>query len=98
MYVSSFPTATCMLTKPISLSTLPADKTTITVPATGDLTLRGTTKPVTVDLKTQRNGGHIEVNGTIPITFAEWGIPSPSFGPVTTQDHGELELLVVFAR
>jgi len=95
MDVSSFPTATFKLAKPIQL---PTASGAVTVPASGDLTLRGTSKPVTVDLKARRNGSHIEVNGTIPITFDEWGIPSPSFGPVTTQDHGELELLVVFAK
>jgi len=95
MDVSSFLTATFKLTKPIALA---SSAGTVTVPATGDLTLRGTTRSVTVDLHTRRNGSNIEVNGTIPITFDEWGIPSPSFGPVTTQDHGELELLVVFAK
>lgn len=97
MDVSSFPTATFTLTKPIELQSVPADSTPVTVKATGDLTLRGTTKPVTFDVSAQRAGANINVQGDIPITFAEWGIPNPSFGPVTTQDHGELELLVVFA-
>ena len=48
-------------------------------------------------LKARRNGANIEVNGTIPITFAEWNIPNPSFGPAETEDHGELEFLLVFA-
>jgi polyisoprenoid-binding protein YceI len=97
MSVATYPTSTFKLTQPIDLGDLPADGKQITVPATGDLTLRGTTKTITVDLVARRNGANIEVNGTIPIVFAEWGIPNPSFGPVTTEDHGELELLVVFA-
>ena len=40
----------------------------------------------------------LEVNGTIPITFDDWGIPNPSFGPISTENHGEIELLVVFER
>jgi polyisoprenoid-binding protein YceI len=98
MNVATYPTSTFKLTKPIDLGDLPADGEQITVPATGELTLHGTTKTVTVDLVARRNGANIEVNGTIPIVFAEWNIPNPSFGPVSTEDHGELELLVVFAR
>jgi hypothetical protein len=32
------------------------------------------------------------------VTFADYGIPEPSFGPATVEDHGEVELLVVFTR
>lgn len=98
MDVSRFPTAGFKLTSPISLATVPTDATPVDVKATGDLTLRGTTKPVTLDLRALRNGARIEVSGTIPITGAEWGIPNPSFGPASTEDHGDLELLVVFER
>ena len=98
MNVATYPTSTFRLTSPIDLGELPADGEQITVPGTGELTLRGTTKTVTVDLVARRNGANIEVNGSIPVVFAEWDIPNPSFGPVTTEDHGELELLVVFAR
>jgi polyisoprenoid-binding protein YceI len=98
MNVATYPTSTFALTSPIDLGELPADGEQITVPATGELTLHGTKKTVTVDLTARRNGADIEVNGSIPIVFAEWGIPNPSFGPVTTEDHGELEFLVVFAQ
>jgi len=49
-------------------------------------------------LAAQRSGNTIQVSGSIPITFADWSIPNPSFGPVTTQDHGTLEFLVNFAK
>ncbi|MGH9001748.1 MAG: YceI family protein, partial [Acidimicrobiia bacterium] len=84
MNVATYPTSTFKLTQPIDLGDLPADGEKITVPATGQLTLHGTTKTITVDLVARRNGATIEVNGTIPIVFAEWNIPNPSFGPVTT--------------
>jgi len=53
---------------------------------------------VVVDLTARRTGNRIEVSGSIPIRFADWNIPNPSFGPVTTQDHGVLEFLLVFAH
>jgi hypothetical protein len=32
------------------------------------------------------------------VTFADYGIASPSFGPVTTEDSGEIEFLLAFTR
>ena len=98
MSVSRFPDATFTLTQPIALPAIPEDASVVTVQATGDLTLHGTTRPVTVALDAQRDGADIKVQGTIPVTFADYGIPSPSFVDITVDDHGEIELLVVFAR
>jgi polyisoprenoid-binding protein YceI len=98
MDTGTFPTSTFILTQPIELGTVPAEGETITATATGDLTLRGTTKPVTFDVQARLNQGNIEVDGSIPIVFADWGIPNPSFGPATTADNGLLEFLLVFSR
>jgi polyisoprenoid-binding protein YceI len=98
MDTAQFPTSTFELTQPIALGTVPADGKVVTYKATGKLTLHGTTKTVTVDLDAKRAGDNIDVSGSIPITFAEWNIPNPSFGPASTEDHGELEFLLVFAR
>jgi polyisoprenoid-binding protein YceI len=98
MNVSRCPTATFTLTSPIDLGTLPADGATVTVPATGELTLHGTKKPVTVTLTAKRSGGTIQVNGTIPVVFADYGIPDPSFGPASVEDHGDIEFLVSFIK
>lgn len=94
MNVSQFPTATFKLTSPITL----AGTTTVSAKATGELTLRGKTRPVTFELNAKRQGADIAVQGLIPIVFAEWDIPNPSVASVSTEDHGELEFLVVFAR
>jgi polyisoprenoid-binding protein YceI len=98
MNVTQYPTATFTLTSPIDLGTLPADGSTVTVPATGELTLHGTKKAVTTDVTAKRTGGLIQVNGTIPVVFADYKIPEPSFGPASVEDHGEIEFLVSFAK
>ena len=98
MDVASHPTSTFRLTSPIEVGRLPADGEQVTAKATGELTLRGTTKPVTFDLEAQRSGPSIRVAGTIPIVFEEWGIPNPSFGPADTEDNGVLEFLLVLSR
>lgn len=98
MNTAQFPNATFKLTQPIALGSEPPEAQVITVKATGDLTLHGVTKSVTIDIKAQRTGDAIEVQGTVPIVFAEYQIPNPSFAGITTDDHGEFEFLVKLAR
>jgi hypothetical protein len=51
---------------------------------------------VTLDLTAKRTAGRIQAAGSVPVVFAEWGIPNPSFGPAKTGDRGELEFLLLF--
>ncbi len=96
METSTYPVATFKLTKPIALKSLP-DSTIQTASATGDLTMHGKTNSITTDFKFVKDGDRVKVNGSIPIRFADYDIQNPSFTGVTTEDHGILELLVVFA-
>jgi len=98
MDTSSYPTATFSLSDPIVLSAIPAVGVQSSTQATGVLTMHGTSKPVTFTVKGQRTSSGIEVTGSIPIVFADWNIPNPSFGPVSTDDHGTLEFLLVLTR
>jgi polyisoprenoid-binding protein YceI len=98
MNTSRFPTATFDLTAPIELTTIPDNLVQVTVKATGKLTLHGTTNTVNFDLLARRNGAQIEVNGTIPVTFSDYGINNPSGGPASVGDNGDLEFLLVLTR
>jgi polyisoprenoid-binding protein YceI len=99
MDVARYPTATFTLTRPIDLAPVPASNTVKHYTAHGDLTLHGTTRAVTFTLRAELTGGRIEVSGQIPVLFASYGIPNPSFvGFVTTQNHGILEFLLVFSK
>jgi polyisoprenoid-binding protein YceI len=98
MQTSQFPTSTFELTQPIQLPSIPANLEEISVKATGKLTLHGVTKDVTIDLKARLDGSNLDVNGTIPITFSDYGISNPSGGPASVGDNGQIELLLVFHR
>jgi polyisoprenoid-binding protein YceI len=98
MNTAKFPTATFELTAPIDLTAIPENLTQVTVQATGKLTLHGTTNTVTFDLLARRNGAHIEVNGTIPVTFSDYGISNPSGGPAKVGDNGDLEFLLILTK
>lgn len=91
MQTSTYPTSKFVLSQPITFASLPPAGTVQTKTATGTLTMHGVTKPVTFTLKCKRAGNTAQVNGSIPITFADYSISNPSIGPVTTDDHGTLE-------
>jgi polyisoprenoid-binding protein YceI len=99
MDTSAYPTGTLTLTAPIDLGTRPADGVIRSYQATANLTLHGKTRSVTFMLQAERTSAGIEVSGSIPIVFADWGIGNPSFaGFVTTQNNGLLEFLIKFSR
>jgi len=99
MDVATYPTVEFALTEPIELDTVPAPGAQITASATGDLTIKATTKSVTFDVNaTRTDNGQIAVQGSIPITWDQWGIGAPSGGPAQVEDSGEIEFLLVFER
>jgi polyisoprenoid-binding protein YceI len=99
MNVAQYPTGTFTLTSPIDLNPVPAAGAVKDYPARGNLTLHGTTKPVTFTLQAELKNGQIEIVGDIPVLFSDYNIQNPSFsGVVTTQDHGTLEFLLVLTR
>jgi polyisoprenoid-binding protein YceI len=99
MDTAAYPTGTLTLSSRIALGSLPADGVIRMYHATGVLALHGHTRSVTFSLQAERTSAGIEVSGSIPIVFADWDIPNPSFtGFVTTQNHGLLEFLIRFSK
>jgi polyisoprenoid-binding protein YceI len=99
LQTNQFPTATFTLTEPVDLGSAPAKGRTITVEATGDLTLHGVTRRVTVPLEGRWDGETVEVVGRIPIEFADYDITPPNIGGfVTVADKGRMELKLIFLK
>jgi polyisoprenoid-binding protein YceI len=94
MDTESHPTATFTLTKPIAMPAGVAAGSQFTASATGDLTLRGNTKPVSFEVTGQRSGNGFDVTAQIPIVFADFDVPNPSIAGIKTEDHGVLEVLL----
>jgi polyisoprenoid-binding protein YceI len=94
-----FPTAKLVLKSPIDFGKIPADKEIISLDTKLTLTIKAATRDLDVPIKARRVGATLEITGSIPIKWGEWGIENPSLPPfVTTDDNGILEFLVVFAR
>lgn len=94
----TFPEATFTLTDPVELPDL-RDGVAVEVPATGALTLRDRTNPVTIDLTVRAEGERFTIQGNAPVDFADYGIEAPSIGGfVTVEDEGSFEFLVNVER
>jgi polyisoprenoid-binding protein YceI len=94
-----FPTATFVLTEPVSVGEIPADGETIAIEATGDLTLHGVTKRVTFPLEAALRDDVIVVTGSLDVQFADYDIDRPTSGAVlSVEDHGVIELQLFFSQ
>ncbi|QQD76324.1 YceI family protein [Curtobacterium sp. YC1] len=91
LQTDEYPTATFELTKPVDV-TKALDGSTQDVTLTGTMDLHGVEQPVTADAQVAvGKGGTVQVAGTVPITFADYGVKAPSLGFVTVDGKGSVE-------
>jgi polyisoprenoid-binding protein YceI len=91
LQTDEYPTATFELTEPVDV-TKALDGSTQDVTLTGTMDLHGVEKPVTADAQVAvGKGGTVQVAGTVPITFADYGVEAPSLGFVTVDGTGSVE-------
>jgi polyisoprenoid-binding protein YceI len=94
-----FPTATFSLTSPIDLGILPVDGETLRTVATGELTLHGQTREVSIPLEARLSAGVVTVVGSLRVMLADYGIPRPQAGIVlSVEDSAVMELQLHFTR
>lgn len=99
LQTDTFPTAMFKTIQPIDLGTLPADGTSVSVNATGALSIHGVTKTVTIALQAVRQGGLIAITGSLPIIFSDYSMQKPnSFSVLSVDDHGTMELHLLFTH
>ncbi len=98
METYKYPHATFVLAQPVSIGALPPVGQIVSLPASGELTMRGVTRTVNFTLKAERLQSGIDVDVAIPITFSLWKIPSPNFAVARVGSSGTLEVLLHFVR
>jgi len=94
---SEHPEATFTLTGPVTAVATPVVGEVQTLTATGDLTIAGVTRSVNVELEAVLNDGSGQVAGSIPITFADFGVEAPNLGFVSVEPDGFVEFSLVIA-
>lgn len=98
MRTDEFPTATFVLTEPITVAAVPTAGDVQQVTATGELTLAGVTRTVDVELEAVLDGVGGQVAGSIPITFADFGVEAPDLGFVSVEPDGSVEFSLALVR
>ena len=94
-----YPTATFKLTSPIVLPAAASTGQTVHVSATGDLTIHGTTKSVTIPMDAQLSGSQIQVVGSLTFPFSEFNMVPPSIGGfVSVQDNATMEFSLLLQK
>lgn len=96
--VAEFPTATFQLTGPITAEAPPVAGEVQQLTATGELTIAGVTNTVTVDLEAVFDGSGGQVAGSIPISFADYGVEAPNLGFVSVEPNGFVEFSLVIQQ
>lgn len=96
----TFPQASFTLTEPIEMGSLPAEGTAITVQATGDLTVHGVSRIVTIPLTAELQAGVISVFGSLEgMLLSDYDIPTPSAIVVlSVEDNATMELQLWLSR
>ena len=92
MDVDAHPTATFAVTQPADLPELTG--TPVTVPVTGELTLKGVTQQVQTEISVVRTGAGVDVSGSVPVSFGDYGIDAPNLGFVRVDDQGAVEFFL----
>lgn len=100
LQTDSFPTATFKLTAPIEIPAAALAGTPSDVTLTGDLTLHGVTKSVSIPAKAQLVSGVISVAGSLSFPLSDYAMTAPNIGGfiVSIADTGTLEFLVNFSQ
>lgn len=98
MKVDSYPTAAFTITSPIALFPAPVAGEVHTVQATGDLYLHGITKTLQIELQTKASDTGVEIIGSIPVSFSDYGVTAPDLGFFTVQDSGMIEFFLVVTK
>ncbi|MXX43114.1 MAG: YceI family protein [Acidimicrobiales bacterium] len=96
---SQHPTATFSLAEELHIDGAVELGGSISLMASGDLTVNGITQPVTIDIEAQLVGSVIAVVGSVEITFADFDVTVPQVPIVlSAEDHGIMEFQLLFRR
>lgn len=96
--IDAFPTASFELTEPIALAGEPTAGETITADATGDLTVHGETRSVTIPIEARWSGDVVDVAGSLEVALADYGMTPPERPFVSASDTGTLEFQLAYER
>lgn len=98
MHVSEHPTATFVLSEPVTAAAAPKSGEPVEQRLSGELTVAGVTRSVELTAQMRTDGATANVVGRIPVTFEDFGVTAPSLGFVKVEPKGYIEFELVLKR
>jgi polyisoprenoid-binding protein YceI len=99
LQTNTYPDATFELSEPIEVSSEPTEGEEIAVDATGDFTLHGVTKQVTIPLEAKWTGDRITVVSSFDVDLDDYDIERPTTARVVSiADKGTIEMQLHFTK
>lgn len=99
MNTGSYPKATFVVTEPVDLATVPDDGSVVSVPVTGELTLRDQTREVSADFDIRRSGENLETAGALDVAWSDFQVQKPTTFPnIVVEDAGQIQFSIVLSR
>jgi len=95
---NKFPTAVLTLTEPISIPASAYESKKINADVKATINLHGVTKQVTILVEVAYVNGKIQVASSVPTSWSDYGITTPSLGFAEVEDNGFIEFLVNFEK
>ncbi|AKK08744.1 YceI family protein [Corynebacterium testudinoris] len=90
----TYPNAVFTITEPADLSAVPDDGSVMPITLTGDLEVRGESRPLIHEFDVLRDGDRIIVAGDVRINRHDYGVESPEFVAAKIDEEGELNIRV----
>ena len=100
MDAAKHPIAGLAVSEPIDLSGVPADGAPASIEVPAQLTLKGVTRQVAVQLDVQRSGNRVLAAGQIGVNFADYTVnpPAPFAGLLKVAPDATVEFLVTLVK
>ena len=98
LHASEHPTATFTLTAPVTLAQAPRSGEVVEAKALGTLTIAGVSNEVTFSVQVKSSGETAEIAGSIPVTFADYGVEAPNLGFVSVEPTGAVEFALTATK
>jgi polyisoprenoid-binding protein YceI len=86
-----FPTALFTLSSPVALSDALIAGQPVVVDASGELSLHGVSHAVEVSVTARMENGRLILAGSVPVSFADYGIQPIDLGFVRVEDSGSVD-------
>ena len=95
---SDFPTATFELSNPTQIPNKTYEDKQGDQTVKGKLTLHGVTKEVTLTTQAGYDGTQVQIAGSIPANWNDYGIKAPSLGFAEVESNGFIEFLITLKK